>query len=115
MAAIVILAVGYVLTGLGVTVGFHRLFTHRSFQTSPAMRYLFAVLGEMAVESDVITWVADHRKHHQFSDQQGDPHSPHAGYDDTWRGTRCTASGTRTRAGSSSPPAAPISAATPKT
>ena len=85
MAAIVILAVGYVLTGLGITVGFHRLFTHRSFQTSPAMRYLFAVLGEMAVESDVITWVADHRKHHQFSDQQGDPHSPHAGYDDTWR------------------------------
>ena len=85
MAAIAILAVGYVLTGLGITVGFHRLFTHRSFQTSPAMRYLFAVLGEMAVESDVITWVADHRKHHQFSDQQGDPHSPHAGYDDTWR------------------------------
>ena len=85
MAAIVILAVGYVLTGLGTTVGFHRLFTHRSFQTSPAMRYLLAVLGEMAVELDVITWVADHRKHHQFSDQQGDPHSPHAGYDDTWR------------------------------
>ena len=101
------------LTGLGVTVGFHRLFTHRSFRTLPALRYLFAVLGEMAVESDVITWVADHRKHHQFSDRQGDPHSPHDGYDDTWRDA-CTASGTRTRAGSSSPPAAPT-AATPKT
>ena len=74
LAAIVILAVGYVLTGLGITVGFHRLFTHRSFQTSRAVRYVFAVLGEMAIESDVITWVADHRKHHQFSDQQGDPH-----------------------------------------
>jgi stearoyl-CoA desaturase (delta-9 desaturase) len=75
-----ILAVGYLATGLGVTVGFHRLLTHRSFQTFPALRYTFAVLGEMAVESDVLTWVADHRKHHQFSDRAGDPHSPHAGF-----------------------------------
>jgi stearoyl-CoA desaturase (delta-9 desaturase) len=72
-----ILAVGYVLTGVGITVGFHRLFTHRSFQTYRAVRWAFAVLGEMGVESDVITWVADHRKHHQYSDRDGDPHSPH--------------------------------------
>ena len=75
-----ILGVGYLATGVGVTVGFHRLFTHRSFQTFPAVRYAFAVLGQMAVESDVLTWVADHRKHHQFSDREGDPHSPHAGF-----------------------------------
>jgi stearoyl-CoA desaturase (delta-9 desaturase) len=77
-----ILLVGYLLTGVGVTVGYHRLFTHRSFETYRSVRYVFAVLGEMAVESDVLTWVADHRKHHQFSDQPGDPHSPHADYGD---------------------------------
>ncbi len=77
-----IMLVGYVLTGSGITVGFHRLFTHRSFQTPRAVRYLFAVLGSMAVEGPLITWVADHRKHHQFSDREGDPHSPHAGYGD---------------------------------
>lgn len=77
-----ILAFGYLATGLGVTVGFHRLFTHRSFQTSRALRYTFAILGEMSVEGDVLTWVADHRKHHQFSDREGDPHSPRAGYGD---------------------------------
>jgi stearoyl-CoA desaturase (Delta-9 desaturase) len=75
-----ILGVGYVLTGVGVTVGYHRLFTHRSFKTFKLVRYALAVLGEMAVESDVVTWTADHRKHHQFSDKEGDPHSPHAGY-----------------------------------
>jgi stearoyl-CoA desaturase (delta-9 desaturase) len=72
-----ILAVGYVLTGIGITVGFHRLFTHRSFQTYRVVRWAFAVLGQMGVQSDVITWVADHRKHHQYSDHDGDPHSPH--------------------------------------
>ncbi|MBA3528915.1 MAG: acyl-CoA desaturase [Propionibacteriaceae bacterium] len=75
-----ILAVGYVLTGVGITVGYHRLFTHRSFQTYRPVRYAFAVLGQMAVEGDVLAWVSDHRKHHQFSDQAGDPHSPHAGF-----------------------------------
>jgi len=77
-----ILGVGYVLTGIGITVGYHRLFTHRSFETYRPVRYVFAVLGQMAVEGDVITWVADHRKHHQFSDREGDPHSPHAGFAD---------------------------------
>jgi stearoyl-CoA desaturase (Delta-9 desaturase) len=75
-----ILMVGYLLTGVGITVGYHRLFTHRAFETRRSVRYAFAVLGEMAVEGDVLAWVADHRKHHQFSDQEGDPHSPHANY-----------------------------------
>ena len=63
---IVLLAVGYVVTGVGVTVGYHRLFTHRAFQTSRPFRTVVAVLGSMAVEGSVITWVADHRKHHAF-------------------------------------------------
>jgi stearoyl-CoA desaturase (delta-9 desaturase) len=74
---IVVFLILYVLTGLGVTVGFHRLFTHRSFATSPAMRGVFAALGSVAIEGPVISWVADHRKHHAFADQPGDPHSPH--------------------------------------
>jgi len=77
-----ILAVGYLLAGFGITVGYHRLFTHRSFQTYGAVRYAFAILGQLAVEGNVISWVANHRKHHQFSDQAGDPHSPHAGRDE---------------------------------
>ena len=78
VTAIAILVVGYLLTGIGITVGYHRLFTHRSFETYPAVRYALALLGQMGVEGDVVTWVADHRKHHQFSDREGDPHSPHA-------------------------------------
>ena len=72
-----VLVVGYLLTGLGITVGFHRLLTHRSFQTFPAVRYSLAVLGTLAVEGSVIKWVADHRKHHDFADEDGDPHTPH--------------------------------------
>ena len=67
----------YVLTGLGITVGFHRLLTHKSFDTFPAVKATFAVLGSMAVQGPVINWVADHRKHHAFTDREGDPHSPH--------------------------------------
>jgi stearoyl-CoA desaturase (Delta-9 desaturase) len=59
-------------------VGFHRLLTHRSFQTHRAIRVTLAALGSMAVQGPVITWVADHRKHHTFADEEGDPHSPHA-------------------------------------
>ena len=70
----------YVLTGLGVTVGFHRLLTHRSFRTSKPLEYAFAVLGSMAVQGPVIGWVADHRKHHAHTDVEGDPHSPHVGH-----------------------------------
>src|SRR6476469_11091207 len=81
-----VFAIMYVATGLGITVGFHRLFTHRSFKTGPGVRRLFAILGSMAVEGPVIAWVADHRKHHAFSDQPGDPHSPHVDHGGGWRG-----------------------------
>jgi stearoyl-CoA desaturase (delta-9 desaturase) len=60
-----------------VTLGFHRLFTHRAFETSRPFRAVVAVIGSMAVQGSVIKWVADHRKHHAFTDQDGDPHSPH--------------------------------------
>ncbi len=83
---LVVFAIMYMLTGLGVTVGFHRLFTHRSFKTSPALRGVFAVMGSAAIEGPVISWVADHRKHHAFSDREGDPHSPHVDHGVGWRG-----------------------------
>jgi stearoyl-CoA desaturase (delta-9 desaturase) len=83
---VAIFLIMYVPTGLGVTVGFHRLLTHRSFKTSPALRGLLAVLGTMAVEGPVISWVADHRKHHAYSDRLGDPHSPHVDHGGGWRG-----------------------------
>jgi stearoyl-CoA desaturase (Delta-9 desaturase) len=83
---LVALAVTYLLCGLGVTVGFHRLFTHRSFKTSPALRALLAALGSAAIEGPVIEWVANHRKHHRFSDKPGDPHSPHVDHAPGWRG-----------------------------
>jgi stearoyl-CoA desaturase (delta-9 desaturase) len=82
-----IFAVFYVATALGVTVGFHRLLTHRSFRTTRPVRVILAVLGSAAVEGPVISWVADHRKHHAFSDRDGDPHSPHVGHGGGWRGT----------------------------
>jgi stearoyl-CoA desaturase (delta-9 desaturase) len=82
-----IFALIYLPTGLGITVGFHRLFTHRSFKTSPAVRGVFAALGSAAIEGPVISWVADHRKHHAFSDEEGDPHSPHVGHGGGIRGT----------------------------
>jgi stearoyl-CoA desaturase (delta-9 desaturase) len=72
--------------GFGITVGFHRLFTHRSFKTSAPMRFLWAVLGSMALEGPVIEWVAYHRRHHRFSDEEGDPHSPHHGHGSGLRG-----------------------------
>jgi stearoyl-CoA desaturase (Delta-9 desaturase) len=75
-----ILAGMYMVTALGITVGYHRLFTHRSFETSRWLKVAFAVVGSMAVEGPIIGWVADHRKHHAFSDQEGDPHSPHVGH-----------------------------------
>jgi stearoyl-CoA desaturase (delta-9 desaturase) len=83
---IAVFAILYVVTGLGVTVGFHRLFTHRSFMTSRALRGVFAALGSAAIEGPVISWVADHRKHHAFADQPGDPHSPHVDHGVGWRG-----------------------------
>jgi stearoyl-CoA desaturase (delta-9 desaturase) len=76
----------YLVTGIGITVGFHRLLTHRSFQTFPWLERTFAVLGSLAVEGSVLDWVADHRKHHAFSDKEGDPHSPHIGHGTGLRG-----------------------------
>jgi stearoyl-CoA desaturase (delta-9 desaturase) len=70
----------YIPTGLGITVGFHRLFTHRSFKAGSAVRAVIGALGSAAIEGPVISWVADHRKHHAFSDKEGDPHSPHVGH-----------------------------------
>jgi len=80
-ADLIIAAVMYVLTAVGITVGFHRLLTHRSFQTSKPLEYTFAILGSMAVQGPVIAWVADHRKHHAHTDEEGDPHSPHVSPD----------------------------------
>lgn len=67
----------YVLTALGITVGYHRLFVHRSFETNIVVKFVFAVLGSMAVQGPLLKWVAMHRRHHQHSDKAGDPHSPH--------------------------------------
>jgi len=83
---LIIAATMYLLTAVGITVGFHRLLTHRSFQTSKPLEYLFAVLGSMAVQGPVISWVADHRKHHAHTDVAGDPHSPHVGHGNGVRG-----------------------------
>jgi stearoyl-CoA desaturase (Delta-9 desaturase) len=78
-----LIAVGmYLVTAIGITVGYHRLLTHRSFQTFKPVEYAFAVMGSMAVQGPVNSWVADHRKHHAHTDEEGDPHSPHVGHGD---------------------------------
>jgi stearoyl-CoA desaturase (delta-9 desaturase) len=83
---LLILAFSYMIVGTGITVGFHRLLTHRSFKCHRVVRAGFAALGSAAAEGPVIDWVATHRKHHQFSDVDGDPHSPHVGHGSGWRG-----------------------------
>ena len=83
---VVVFGVMYVLTGLGITVGFHRHFTHRAFATSKPVRATLAILGTAAIEGPITAWVADHRKHHAFSDQLGDPHSPHVDHGHGLRG-----------------------------
>ena len=75
-----IMAFVYLSTAFSITIGFHRLLTHRAFETYRPVKYLFAVLGSMAVQGPVIGWVADHRKHHAFTDEEGDPHSPHVSH-----------------------------------
>ena len=67
----------YLLSALGITVGFHRLFTHKSFETNAVVRFVLAALGSMAIQGSVLRWVAQHRRHHQHSDTPADPHSPH--------------------------------------
>jgi stearoyl-CoA desaturase (delta-9 desaturase) len=66
----------YYLSGLGITIGYHRLFTHSSFKANRPLRIAVAIAGSMAIEGPVIRWVADHRRHHAYSDRDGDPHSP---------------------------------------
>jgi len=73
---IALAAAFYIVSGLGVTVGFHRLFTHGSFRANRGLKTALAVAGQLALQGPVIDWVADHRRHHAFSDRDGDPHSP---------------------------------------
>jgi stearoyl-CoA desaturase (delta-9 desaturase) len=72
-----LLGIFYLITAMGITAGFHRLHTHRSFTASPVLRASLAIAGSMAFEGGVISWIAAHRRHHAFSDQPGDPHSPY--------------------------------------
>jgi stearoyl-CoA desaturase (delta-9 desaturase) len=73
---VVLTLVFYVVAGLGITVGFHRYFTHGSFTATRRLKIALAVAGSLAIEGPVVRWVADHRRHHAFSDRDGDPHSP---------------------------------------
>ena len=73
---VAIAAVFYMISGLGITVGFHRYFTHGSFKAARPLRIALAVAGSLAMQGPVVDWVADHRRHHAFSDKEGDPHSP---------------------------------------
>ncbi len=77
LSDLVVGVVFYLLTGFGITIGFHRLFTHRAFGPRRTLKIVLAVLGSMAVEGSLTSWVATHRRHHMYSDAPGDPHSPH--------------------------------------
>jgi stearoyl-CoA desaturase (delta-9 desaturase) len=79
-----IAVVMYLVAGHGITVGFHRYFTHRAFRAQQWLRVMLAVAGSLAIQGPVIQWVADHRKHHRFSDRDGDPHSPWRYGDNAW-------------------------------
>ena len=74
---VILAAVFYLIAGFGISIGFHRLFTHRSFKPNRPLKFILAAAGSMAFEGSVTSWVANHRRHHMFSDQAGDPHSPH--------------------------------------
>jgi stearoyl-CoA desaturase (Delta-9 desaturase) len=79
----------YLFTGFGVAAGLHRLFAHHSFKPNRALKVTLAIAGSMALEGSLISWVAIHRRHHMFSDQAGDPHSPYrygSGFSETLRG-----------------------------
>ncbi|TDC37939.1 acyl-CoA desaturase [Micromonospora sp. 15K316] len=83
-----IAAFWYVISGLGVTVGYHRYFTHGSFKARRGLRVALAVAGSLSVQGEIIQWVADHRRHHAFSDLEGDPHSPWRFGESVWGLTR---------------------------
>ncbi len=72
----VIAVVFYVISGLGISMGYHRYFTHASFKANRGLKIALAIAGSLAIEGAVLTWVADHRRHHKYSDKEGDPHSP---------------------------------------
>jgi stearoyl-CoA desaturase (Delta-9 desaturase) len=76
---ILIAVVMYLITGFGITIGYHRLLTHRAFATHRAVERALSLAGALALQGSPGDWVADHRKHHAHPDQEGDPHSPHAG------------------------------------
>ena len=80
----IIALIFYWVSGLGITAGFHRYFTHGSFKAKTALRVALAVCGTLAIEGPVFNWVADHRRHHKYSDKEGDPHSPWR-YGDDWK------------------------------
>jgi stearoyl-CoA desaturase (delta-9 desaturase) len=84
MTDIAIGTVFYLISGLGITVGFHRHFTHGSFKANRPLRIALAIAGSMAIEGSVIKWVADHRRHHKYADAEGDPHSPWR-FGDDWK------------------------------
>ena len=81
---VVIALAFYWVSGLGITVGYHRYFTHGSFKAKTGFRVAMAIAGSLAIEGPVITWVSDHRRHHKYSDKEGDPHSPWR-YGDDWK------------------------------
>ncbi|MFT5223782.1 MAG: stearoyl-CoA desaturase (delta-9 desaturase), partial [Glaciecola sp.] len=77
----------YIVSGLGITVGYHRLLTHKSFDAPPWVRAGWAAAGSLAVQGSCIDWVATHRRHHAYSDRHGDPHSPHIQAEEGFKGT----------------------------
>jgi stearoyl-CoA desaturase (Delta-9 desaturase) len=78
--ALLIAVTLYLVTGFGITIGYHRLLTHRSFATYRLVERALTIAGALAVQGSPLDWVADHRKHHAHTDEEGDPHSPHVGY-----------------------------------
>jgi stearoyl-CoA desaturase (Delta-9 desaturase) len=81
----VVLAIAfYYISGLGISMGFHRYFTHSSFKAKTGLRVALAIAGSLAIEGEVLSWVADHRRHHKYSDREGDPHSPWR-FGDDWK------------------------------
>jgi stearoyl-CoA desaturase (Delta-9 desaturase) len=86
---LVVLVGMYVVCAFGTTIGFHRYFSHRGFDTGPGLRATLAILGCMTMQGPLTQWVTDHRKHHALSDRAGDPHSPHVGHGDgPWAAVR---------------------------
>jgi stearoyl-CoA desaturase (Delta-9 desaturase) len=81
---VVIALAFYIVSGLGIAVGFHRFFTHKSFKATRSARIALAIAGSLAIEGPLLTWVADHRRHHKYSDKEGDPHSPWR-FGDDWK------------------------------